>query len=301
MKAAAAAVAIAVGSTAGEERMPATRADVWREWISAGVVDLVERLDRFFGDERLEDDTDVTRVRLALGARWSRAEGPSLASRFNARLALPRLHRRLQLLVDNVTEVDEPTAGGVLDQAVERSRPDAGLRYIFREGGSFRLQADGGGRLGSDPQAFVRLRARWLVPLDPWELRLSETAQWWSGDGVGLIGEMRWSRRLREGWLFRSSSRLGWYEDREGVTPAQSLAGLREAGGGQGYGLFVTGEWPETPRGGRAAYSADVLLRRRLGREWLFLEVVPGLRFAEERNYEADPRVTVLLEAQFGG
>lgn len=283
-----------------EEEPPARQVDVWHAWLSQGVTEFVDDLDRFFGDDRIEDDVSGTRVRLALGVDWNRAEGPSLLTRFRARLDLPKTVRRLQLIVDSFSETDELLERVPIDDALRESKPDTGVRYIFRDEGPVRLSADAGARLGGNPQTFGRLRARLVVPMDPWEFRLIQTAQWYSQDGLGLVTEGRWSRRLGDNWLFRVASRLGWYAERDGVTPSQSFTWLRVGRGGWGHRIAASAEWPDVPGGERASYRLVYGHRRRVFRDWLFIEAAPGVDFSEVRDYEPNPRMEVLFEALFG-
>lgn len=276
-------------------------ADRLQAGVSERFFDLLDRVDRFFGDERIEDDVRGSHFRVGVGFRWDRAEGESLQTRFRSRIDLPKTEERLQLVLDNLTETGDPRRSNPLDDTIDASRPDAALRFIARETPRLRLSTDVGAKLGGDPQGFGRLRLRYALPLGCWELRLTETVQWYTSDGFGASAEMRWSRKLADGWIFRSSSRLRWDEQRDGVTPAQSFDWLRALSkNGHGHRVSLHAEWPETPRGGLASYGIEYAWRRRLGRPWLLIEIAPGLAFREVRDFEPDPRVQIMVEALFG-
>ncbi|MCX7819479.1 MAG: hypothetical protein N2652_09795 [Kiritimatiellae bacterium] len=269
--------------------------------VSRHMLALLDRVDRFFGDERIEDDVGGSQVRAGLGLRWDRAEGVSLVTRFRGRLDLPKTEKRLQLILDNLTETGDPLERSPLADTLDASQPDAGLRYIARESRRTRLSADVGARLSETPQTFGRLRFRYRLPLGVWELRLTETAYWYTSDGFGASTELRWSRDWSNGWSFRSISRLEWEESRDGVTPVQVFEWLRaQPESGRGHRLSLAAEWPETPRGGKSSYSASYGFRRTLGRPWLLLEVAPGVAFREARDFEPDPRIELVFEAIFG-
>ncbi len=276
-------------------------ADRFQAGVSERFFDLLDRIDRFFGDERIEDDVRGSHLRLGIGVRWDRAEGESLQTRVRSRIDLPKTQQRLQLVLDNLTETADPRGRNPLDDTIEASRPDAAVRFIARETPRMRLSTDLGAKLGGDLQGFSRLRLRYALPLGPWELRLTQTAQWYTSDGFGTSSEMRWSRALSDGWIFRSSTRLRWEEKRDGVTPVQSFDWIRALSqNGHGHRVTLQAEWPETPRGGLASYGIEYADRRRIGPPWLLIEIAPGLAFREVRDFEPDPRIQIMFEALFG-
>ncbi len=269
--------------------------------ISKQFLQLMDRVDRFFGDERIEDDARGSHLRFGIGFRWDRAEGESLLTRFRSRLDLPKTEHRLQLVLDNLTETGDPRGSNPLDDTVDSSHPDVGVRLIAKETWRVRLSTDLGAKLGGGLQGFGRIRFRYLVPIGRWELRLTEAAEWYSSDGWGASSEIRWGRMLSDGWLFRSLTRLKWEEQSDGVTPAQAFHWLRVLPeSGRGHRISLSAEWPRTPTGGQSSYSIEYAYRRRLGRPWLLIEIAPGITFREARDFEPDPCVQIMLEAMLG-
>lgn len=271
----------------------------WHDRVCLGIVDATERVDRFFGDERLEEDTDRSRVKLGMGLLYHRENGTSLVTDIKARLALPRLKNRFQLIIDDSFESNEPEDSGVFSEALKDSEPDTALRYIFHEQERRRLSADVGVRFTSPSQLFGRLRGRIIIPYGLWELRLTQTAAWFTDDGLVTTSEMRWTRQFSGSWLLRSSSRLIWEENRDGVTPAQTFSMFRELTERRGYVLSVSGNWPETPHAHEAVYRTEFTYRQKIYSHWLFMEITPGVEFPQEFEYEAEPYIELKFEIVF--
>lgn len=82
--------------------------DTLHEHLEERLLSPIERIDRFLGDDRLDDDTDSSRVRLRLGYDYSDLDGLSLNTRVQVRIALPALERRLQIVADNILESEDP-------------------------------------------------------------------------------------------------------------------------------------------------------------------------------------------------
>ncbi len=273
--------------------------DQWHSTVSCHVGDLVEWMDRFFGDEQVEEETRPTHVRVGLGVQWDRTAGPSLVHRAKVRLALPRLENRLQLLAEGLMRVDDPEDPDHLREAVRDTQPDLGLRFWLRDDAMLRLSADAGLQLGSGPQVFGRLRSRQSRQAGPWEFGLIETLQWYSRDGLGAALELRTTRRLGPCTMVRSSSRLAWYRERDGVTPSQTFSWSRMQSDTTGHRVFAFAEWPEVPVGGLSLYEVGYVYRRKFLRPWLFWEITSAVDFAEVRDFEPNPKVSLLLEVFF--
>jgi hypothetical protein len=148
--------------------------DVWHESASKGILDATDRVDHFFGDERLDDENRYTRLRLGMGLGWDKNDGASLLTLVRLRLSLPQLKNRFQIVVDDAFEADEPDKGSAISEAAKDSEPDAALRYILKHDERRRLTTDVGVRLSSPSQAFGRLRGSIMLPFSIWELRLSQ-------------------------------------------------------------------------------------------------------------------------------
>ncbi|MFZ2807579.1 MAG: hypothetical protein WA081_13835 [Desulfosalsimonadaceae bacterium] len=273
--------------------------DIWHKSASTGMSDTADRVDHFFGDERLDDENRYTRLRLGTGLGWHKNDGASLLTDIRLRLSLPQLKNRFQIVVDDTFESDEPDKGSAISEAVKDSEPDAALRYIIKHDERRRLTSDVGVRLSSPSQVFGRLRGSIILPFPIWELRLSQSAAWFTDDGVTETSELRWSRPLWTDWLFRAISRVTWEENNNGVTPAQSFSLFRELTTHRGYRLGASGYWPETPHAHEAKYTTEFTYRQLLHSRWLFLEISPGLEFPQKRDYECTPYISVKLEIIF--
>ena len=271
-----------------------------RDSMSATLVDAAERVDRFFGDERLEEDNKGTRLTVRFGLRQERRNGASFEQKVSLRLALPQLENRLQFIVDNIVEGDDPGDTSGVRDAFSDSTPDTGLRWIIRELERFRLTSDVGARWSREPQLFYRLRARKIHMIGDWELMASQSLFAYTADGVGETTELRWVRRLADDWLFRSLTRVTWRDQRSGVEPAQTFEIIGDPRESWAQAFRIRGTWPETPHTREALYAGEWVLRRRVHWDWLYLEVRPGVEFAQAFEYNANPYIVALLEVIFG-
>lgn len=271
----------------------------WHDRMSTRIGTVVERMDRFFGDERLEDDNRGTRIKLGIGPRYHQEDGASTVTDINARFALPNLEERFHLIVDDSFEADESDNVSNLSEAAKDSEPDTALRYILRQTDHRRLNADVGVRFSSPSQLFGRLRGRYTAPWTLWELRLTQTVYWFTEDGFVETSEMRWTRAMGPDWLLRFSTRLTWEETEDGVRPGQSVTVFKKLTQRRGYSFGVSGSWPETPHTREAVYRADFTYRQLLHSNWLFFEISPGVEFRQKHRYSTDPYIQFTVSIVF--
>jgi len=273
--------------------------DILHDRMCSNIVCAVAAVDRFFGDERLEEDADGTLLKLALGVKGEDGEGVSLDTRLRLRIGLPQLQHRLQLVFDDDIETSRGPGRGALLTATQESNPDAALRYFLIKEPKLRLSADAGVKTSDPFQVFGKLRGRYSFPFRAGELRLAESIRVFSDDGLDETSELRWSQRLGE-WLCSTATSLRWAEYESGVTPGQAFSFFKDISGRRAYRVDFTGTWPEAPHVHRARYESSLTYRQLLYKRWFFLEAKAGFAFEETDRYEPAPLFGLLFEVFLG-
>ena len=275
------------------------RWDRLQKRMSVGISGAAERVDRFFGDERLEDDNHGTRLKLGLGLRYHKEDKASLVTDIKARVALPSLEDRFHLVLDDSFESDEPGDTGIYSDALKDSEPDTALRYIISRKEDRRVNADLGLRLSSPSQVFGRLRGRYTLPWVLWELQLTQTFYWYTDDGFIETSKMRWSRKIGPDWLLRFTSSLTWEDKEEGWRPSQAITLFKELTTRRGYYFQLYGSWPESPHTREALYRTEFTYRQLIHGKWLFFEISPGIEFPQKTDYEVTPYIQFTVSVVF--
>jgi hypothetical protein len=297
-------------NAAADVSEPATRAkkpeyeqdtqwDIWYDMISSLLADTIDSVDKFFGDDRLDDENLRSRLHTSLGFEYDQEEGVSLVSKLALRIALPRLQNRLQFFVDGLVIDDDPDSISSVFDSAKDSDSDAGLRKIFTRDEFRSLNTDIGIRLGSTSQLYGQVRGRLVIPMNPWQLQLSQRFTWFTSDGLVETSEIRFDRPMANNYLFRSTTRLTWEEKESGWTPEHSLALYKEASPRRSWRLNIAGSWPETPHTSKANYSTIFTYRQLLHRQWLFLDIAPGVEFPQENDYKANSFIAAKFEIIF--
>jgi hypothetical protein len=285
----------------------------WSDWdalhrkVSDHITDRIDTFDRFFGDERIEDEGKGSQVKFGLGPELSRFDDWSFENRLRLRLELPQLQHRLQLVIDNDVETEEAfrRRSPTVLESTRESRPDAALRTDLLERGKFKVSADAGVKTGSDWQAFGKLRGRWIRDTDICELRLTQSVQYYSEDRFRGFSEAQIARAWGDGWLISQAARVDYRETAPGYTPGALFRVEKDHGSRSASRVELNGAWPQTDPKDPAErdwenYQARLTYRRLAHAPWLFLELAGGVRFSAEHDYAEDPFVGVIMEMVLG-
>lgn len=293
---------------AGLEPAEPTGVDLAQEAISRSVNDAAKWFDSFFGDERYVTEEAHSHIRVIPSLFVEEGESAETRLRVNARLTLPRLDKRLRLIIADSSEDED----GVLD---DQAFPDArtndgdttlGLQYLLRQKEKLNLSISAGLRRGSDRAVdfFIGPRFRRTWHLDPWQIRFTERVRWYSDNGWESRTRLDFERLLREELFFRTATELFWSEEdfaEDGfvlaITP--SLTQRLESRAGIEY------QWSSVfksrPDSRLDSTTLRIRYRQRIWRKWLFCEVNPQVAFRDEDDFSATPGIEIRLEASFGG
>ena len=287
----------------------------WIDRMQAGLYRTIclsaARFDGFFGNARFDDEYQATHGSLAVGALWDERDQWDPSVRFRAHVRLPQLSERFTAFVgrldpdEYVTELRDDF--DTLPRQFARADDDAvllglGYRQPARRGGHF--DAGVGARLGWPLEPYAKGTYRLALPLfDRNLLRLHETIFWQEGDGLGATTRLDFERLLAEDFLVRWTGSGAFTEEAEGVHWFSTLTLYQNLGDGRAF-AYEAGISGESDREvGIADYGLRAIYRRRIHREWLFLELRSSITWPRDTLLERrQPNwgAGVALEMLFG-
>jgi hypothetical protein len=277
----------------------AARFDVWHAWVSSNLVMQTDRVDRFFGDDILVDETSRTRLKTGIGIRYSDKEGAKIDTDFSLRVALPRIEARWQIFLDELVEEGDFDSLRDLQNPPVGDEPDIGLRYFLRKTTKTSLSTDAGYRIGSPNQAFGRLRGRMRISIARSVLEGTQTFTYFTEEGWRSQSDIAWTRPFGECYGFRSFSRVTMEEKSYGYTPEQRLSLYRTLTRRRAWRVDLDGIWEEVPHPSAISYKLSFTYRQLIHRNWLFLQITPGVEYAKKYDYDANPFVAMAFEIVF--
>lgn len=267
-------------------------------------------IDRFFADERHFQETNKSTLRLDFNNIFRRGDySPELSARI--KLALPGAQKRLHLLLESDPErLARDQGEGATGTAplnvlgTEVTTPgqySAAVRFQRQKEGLWNFSTDAGIKLRMPLDPFLRVRGSYVLPLDNWRLRLTQSAYWFNSIGLGETTRLDLEYFLAERSLFRASSDATWLHDLGGFNLRQDFVILRELDhrNALAYQASVIGK--SVPVMQTTAYLLQVRFRHRLHSNWLFYEINPQMHYPHDQGFMMQPLLVVRLEALLGG
>lgn len=268
------------------------------EEISHTVQKVANAIDSFFASDRqLSWEENRTTVTLRLDTDFIEYHGADFSPTLKLRLYLPSLKRFMFVLNEDTDQASEYTPVGSEDES------NLALRWTghAREGRD--LSFDVGLRIKDwDLAGFGRINAAIEYRLGAnWLGRTTNQLYWYTDTGWRNDLRQYFERKLGEKLLFRSRTRLQYYEEHgERLFPEQKFTLYHRLEGRKAVLAYEIAGWTvpveETvfdddeivkPDDEYTHLLALVRYRRNVRWPWLFVEIWPDFRFAEELDYQS--------------
>lgn len=274
-------------------------------FLSVRLVDFIDKVDTFFGDERIDEEARESYMRFGYGVVAGHDGSTEVLSRLKINLHMPRLERRLNIMIETDRESDYDTVGAAETAentvfAGERSDVSTALRYLWYETRNWKAHADAGLILGNPLDSFVRARFRRNINGDIWNFKFTETLFWYDSKGTGESTVFDAAARVGGDDLFRATTQATWTRDTGYFDLAQTFNLFHDIDKRHAVVFQAGANGITEPDNHVEAYFFNIRGRRRLSRKWMFAEIKPQLRFPRADNFRMTPTITFLLEAFFG-
>jgi hypothetical protein len=268
--------------------------------------------DGFFGQAQLAEGEHVSRGRLTVSGLWDQRDGFDTRFNLRAKFALPALENRTRVILgrgDTDDIVDGTTNEGVegLPGSFDDDPDDdwlIGLGYN-RSGDMLRgLDFGVGVRITSPPEPYVNVTYRWAETWDnSWSFRSRARTFWQNQRGTGITLDSDLDYAVSPTLMLRWANNFGVEDEVEGlgwrsdVLVYQGLSNNRAFS----YGVFAQGETAAEVQLQNVGF--ELRFRRRVAREWFFIQLSTGLSWPREfldEVRESNFGVGISFEMQFG-
>ncbi len=268
--------------------------------------------DGLFGKSNVECAGNVSRGYVSTGVRWDQRDGAKLRARFRASVALPAMSRRARLVVGR-GDADR-FIEGTEDENIQ-TLPDrfnsfdeqeflVGLGYSSRAGVRKGWDFGAGVRLSNPIDPYVRMRYH-LNPVisERFLWRVTPQLFWQNTRGAGVSLVNTFDVAVSEAWLVRHWTSLVEDEVSEEMDWTTKLTAFQNVSTrtALAYSLFASGETGlEVPL---RDYGFELRYRRRIFREWFFIELLSSISYPQEfvdEERERNLGVGIEFELQFG-
>ncbi len=271
-----------------------------RDELSQQLVDVSDAIDVFFGDDRILEEANRTRVQATLETDIL-DETPSAILRTRVKLHLPRISRRFNLILANDDQLDEDDPDATLLEQNEPRDFSTSLQVIVRKDEKWNIRGALGMRFNNGLDPLANITARRNFTGENWLFRLSERLFWYRSESYGETTRLDIETEFDENALLRFSSDATWRRIDGFFELKQSVSTLRRLTRSWGivHAYIISGETEPTVH--IVNHRALVRLRKRAFRHWLFFEIEPQMNWPQEENFAPTPAFFLRMEIMFGG
>lgn len=283
--------------------------DEYHNYLLCRIRDPTIWFDSFFGDRSVEeDDLPASFVRIRTVVRYTEGEGLTFPIRVRANLDLPKVNRRLRLIIfggnreeDRLRRADDTIDPSLMGTEQEES-PNLGLRYLIYKTLRDRFDFGGGLGLGSPINYNGHMRYERLLHVGPEKIiRLTETGFWDSQNHFGETSRLDLEQILTSQTTGRFSLYGTYSQDRSNLQWGTEINLFRQLSKHSALALDL-GAYGDGNRSGQVAtYRIGSRYRRNFLRPWLFFEIEPEVYFQlnETDHHDTVGVLTTVLEIQF--
>jgi len=261
--------------------------------------------DHFFDDRGLDYTEQDTVLRLSPGLTIKDGEGTDPSFRYALKLHLPRFENQVDLVIANFARdetVDDAFAparfnDSILEEETDRS---ISLRATVRETRRLRLSLSTGINFRPEPVPVISARLRLEERDGIYVRRITPTLFWDERDGFGQNARIDFERHPTPVWKQRSSTFFLWSETSEGVEASQTFSVFHAPNRRRVHSVHAGATGTLEPSAIVTAYIVRYNLYRLIYKNWVYLEIEPGVQFPREQDWEATPFINIQFHVLFG-
>jgi len=278
------------------------------EVVSNQIQQFADQVDGFFGNERVLEEANRTQLLVGIGVQSDVNGNLSQKPRLSLRLHLPRTSHRWRLLIESARESEErgPTDDPSLD--IEGSQPNSlnpsffstAFQYVIKSTDGWHADAKVGVAYRGYVDPFVRARIRKLIPLWTFNIRITQSAEFFIVDKLGETTSLDIDRKLFNDYFFRASSIAGWRQEINYFELSQTFSVQHVLSNDVAISHLIGAFAISEPYVHMQRYLAQIRVRWRIYKRWTYFEIRPELIFPVEQSYKIEPLITATIEVVFG-
>jgi hypothetical protein len=278
------------------------------KYLSSGVEKVAQRIDMFFGEDRIYEEATRTYLQARGSVIYGRGGEFEYDGKFRAKVDLPQLKRKANLVFesddegDSAADFDRIASESKLGDELQDQDFSAALQIVFTERERWNFSVRPGVKLSDPIETFIKLRFRRNQPVgEKWLSRGTVEVGFYSERGWENEYKLDFERDVGSDNFFRSTSTVLWREDFPGNQLLGQAFQLTHFIDRRQLVSFEVSTSAETrPNLHDMSYFSSIRYRRNIHRGWLFLEIKPQVTWERVNDFEADPALVLSLEVLFG-
>lgn len=252
--------------------------------------------DGFFGDQRYDEDSPYSSLRLSIENDWVESEGNDGRVRLRGRLYLPQFNEKLSVVFSDEEDVD--LVNNNLSNEGREEDTNLDLQFTNDQQKNHRIDYRLGLRSSFKGRASVRYRYNDIF-FNSYLGRLSQRVQFIDGDGFESRTRVDIERSIDEKKLLRWSNQVEIAEEVDGVEWVSTIQRIKRISSSRAISYFLSVNGETRPDYLVTSYGFGLRYRQSIFRPWLFIEVDPALAWVkDEKSDDREPQASLDIKLE---
>ena len=277
--------------------------DTPHDYISTGVEGLARNIDEFFSDDKVYYQSSGTYLRLRVDAIINESGDRAYQGDLKFKLRVPNTKKKLKFTLEsNPNERPDQILGqgeNTPVEAVEEKDYFVGLERTLGKKDAWQFKPSIGIRLSSPIEPYVKFRAKRKYELDKWNLHLHETPYWFDSFGWGFDSYLELNRKITDNDLFRASTFARWTEEIDEFELSQTFSMFHTLSQRRALSYYVGVYGKSEPTVYATHYLLGLTYRQNIHKDYLFLELLPQIKYDKLNDFQSEHSFTLRLEMVF--
>ena len=277
--------------------------DTPHEYVSSGVETFAKNIDEFFSDDKIFYATSGTYLRLRADTIFNEGGERTYQGDIKLKLILPRTKKKLKLTFESdINErSDDNTAQGedTPIAVIEEKDYFAGIQATLGKENAWQFKPSIGLRLSSPIEPYFKLRIKRKYAFSQWSIHFHETPYWFDSSGWGSDTYLEFNNKITADALFRASSFARWTNEIDEFELSQVFSMYHTLSKRRAVSYFVGVYGKSEPTVYATHYLLGLKYRQNIHKDYLFVEILPQIKYEKINDFHADHSITFRLEMVF--
>lgn len=277
--------------------------DTPHEFVSSGVETFARNIDEFFSDDKVFYETSGTYMRLRADTIFNEGGERKYQGDIKLKLRLPRTQKKLKLTFESDLNErsDDNTAQGENTPiaVIEEKNYFAGLQATLGKENEWQFNPSIGLRLSSSIEPYFKFRIKKKYKFSHWSIHLHETPYWFDSFGWGSDTYLEFNNKITDKALFRASTFARWTNEIDEFELSQVFSMYHTLSNRRAVSYFAGVYGKSEPTVYATHYLLGLAYRQNIHKDYLFIEILPQIKYEKINDFHADHSITFRVEMVF--
>ena len=271
--------------------------------ISSGVEGFARNIDEFFSNDKIFYETSGSYLRIRSDVIVKEAGVIGYEDDVKLKIRLPNTKKKLKFILesdvnerpDDLISQSEDTATA----AIEEDDYFAGLQATIERKEEWQFKPSIRLRLSSDPELYFKFRAKRKYEFNKWSVQWHETPFWFESSGWGVDSHLELNNKVTNDDLFRASSFARWTNESDQFEFSQVFSVYHTLSKRRAVSYFAGAYGVSEPSVFVTHYLLGLTYRQKLHKDFLFVDLLPRIKYEKVNNFDAEASILLRLELVF--